>query len=168
MSPNILHFHITSRCPFNCKHCCSESGHQDNSIELDRASIFEMLNRAVQFGMDEIDISGGEPLIIGKSPLVAIIAYASKQNLLSTINTNAWFLDEQYVSNLKDAGLDRIRFSLYGTSPGTHDDTIFYWLGKGHRAMQKVLGFEKSSHNLYSSFIEMLTILQENRIRTMR
>jgi len=122
MSPSILHFHITSRCPFNCKHCCSESGNQDDSVELDVASIFEMLDRAVSFGMDEMDVSGGEPLIIGKHPIVEIITYASKQNLITTINTNAWFLDEEYVSDLKDAGLDRIKFSLYGTSAGTHDE----------------------------------------------
>jgi MoaA/NifB/PqqE/SkfB family radical SAM enzyme len=41
---------------------------------------------------------------------------------LTTLNTNTWFLDEGYISELKDAGLDRVKTSLYGTCLGTHED----------------------------------------------
>ncbi len=121
-NPRILHFHITSRCPYNCKHCCSQSGPQRNSAELEIESILEILDRAIRFGIEEFDLSGGEPLIVEKSLILETILYASKRNLVTTINTNSWFLDKEHISDLKDAGLDRMKFSLYGTSSRVHDE----------------------------------------------
>jgi len=122
MNPSILHFHITSRCPYSCRHCCSDAGLQSSSEELDVEAIRKMLERAVQFGMQELELSGGEPLILGKNAILEIIRYASSLDLVTTLNTNMWFLDESYVQDLNDAGLDRVKSSLYGTSCSTHDD----------------------------------------------
>ena len=74
-NPSILHFHITSRCPFNCKHCCSGSGPQRDPAELEIQDILEVLDRAINFGMEEVDLSGGEPLIIGKSIILETIHF---------------------------------------------------------------------------------------------
>lgn len=120
--PSILHFHITSMCPYNCRHCCSDAGLQSNSEELDVETIRKMLDRAVHFGMQELELSGGEPLILGRNPILEIIRYASSLDLVTTLNTNMWFLDESYIQELDDAGLDRVKSSLYGTSCRTHDD----------------------------------------------
>jgi len=122
MNPSILHFHITSRCPYRCRHCFSDAGLQGSSEELDVETIRRMLDRAVHFGMQELELSGGEPLILGKNPILEIIRYASSLGLLTTLNTNMWFLDESYIRDLDDAGLDRVKSSLYGTSCRTHDD----------------------------------------------
>jgi len=120
--PSILHFHITSRCPYSCRHCCSDAGLQSSSEELSVEAIRKMLDRAVHFGMQEFELSGGEPLILGKNSILEIIRYASSLGLLTTLNTNMWFLDESYIRDLDDAGLDRVKTSLYGTSCRTHDD----------------------------------------------
>jgi MoaA/NifB/PqqE/SkfB family radical SAM enzyme len=122
LNPSILHFHITSMCPYSCRHCFSDSGAQSSSEELDVNAIHKMLDRAIHFGMQELELSGGEPLILGKDPILEIIRYASNLDLLTTLNTNMWFLDESYIQDLDDSGLDRLKSSLYGTSCRTHDD----------------------------------------------
>jgi MoaA/NifB/PqqE/SkfB family radical SAM enzyme len=81
-----------------------------------------MLDKASLFGMQEVDISGGEPLAVERSCVLEIVRHASGRELLTTLNTNTWFLDEVYISDLKDAGLDRVKTSLYGTTSGTHED----------------------------------------------
>ncbi|MEJ2718864.1 MAG: radical SAM/SPASM domain-containing protein [Deltaproteobacteria bacterium] len=122
ISPSILHFHITSRCPHYCRHCCSDSGPERTCAELDGKAIRRMLDRAARFGMEEFELSGGEPLVVGRNRILEGIGYASSLGLLTTLNTNAWYLDEGYILDLKDAGLDRVKSSLYGTSCITHDD----------------------------------------------
>ncbi len=122
MNPSILHFHITSLCPYSCRHCCSDSGLQSRYEELDLKTIRKMLDEAVLLGMQEIDLSGGEPLVVGRDTILEIIRHSSREGLLTTLNTNTWFLDEGYIAELKDAGLDRVKSSLYGTSSGTHDE----------------------------------------------
>lgn len=122
ISPRILHFHITSRCPYRCAHCCSDSGPEHAGEELNEKAVGTMLDRAVLFGMEEFELSGGEPLVVERSRVLEGIRYASSLGLLTTLNTNAWYLDEGYVLDLKEAGLDRVKTSLYGTSPAVHDD----------------------------------------------
>jgi len=85
-------------------------------------AIRQMLDRALHFGMQELELSGGEPLVLGKTPILEIIRYASSRDVVTTLNTNTWFLDERCVLDLNDAGLDRVKSSLYGTSCRTHDD----------------------------------------------
>lgn len=120
--PRILHFHITSRCLYRCLHCCSDAGPERAGGELDGNAIRRMLDGAVLFGMEELELSGGEPLVVERNRILEGIRYASGLGLLTTLNTNAWLLDEGYVLDLREAGLDRVKSSLYGTSPAMHDD----------------------------------------------
>jgi pyrroloquinoline quinone biosynthesis protein E len=122
INPSILHFHITSRCPYGCRYCCSDSGVGSSDGELDVEAIRKMLDKAVFAGMEEIDLSGGDPLVLERTSVLEIVRHASRQGLLTILNTNAWFLDEEYVTDLKDAGLDRVKSSLHGTSRRTHED----------------------------------------------
>ena len=121
LQPRVLHYHITSRCSFRCMHCCSDAGPRNGSSELDTVSVCKMLDKAVGFGMDEFELSGGEPLMLEPSSLLEIIRHASGMQMVTTLNTNTWFLDKRYALALKGAGLDRLKTSLYGTSSASHD-----------------------------------------------
>jgi len=103
-------------------HCCSDAGPQNACSELDGARVREMVDKAVRFGMDEFELSGGEPLVIEKDTLLDIVRHASGKQMVTTLNTNTWFLNERYALDLRDAGLDRVKTSLYGTSSGNHED----------------------------------------------
>jgi MoaA/NifB/PqqE/SkfB family radical SAM enzyme len=103
-------------------HCCSDAGPHENSPELDAGSIRVVLDKAVLFGMDEFELSGGEPLVVERDSMLEILGHASGHRMLTTLNTNTWFLDERYALDLRDAGLDRLKTSLYGTSPRNHEE----------------------------------------------
>lgn len=119
--PSTIHLHITSKCPYHCKHCCSDAG-PEGGTELRWEDIKRIVDQAKDFGMGRFGISGGEPLTLEKRLLLKTIRYASQKGLLTSLNTNAYRLSRRYVSELADAGLKRIKFSLYGTNPQTHDD----------------------------------------------
>ena len=139
LRPSVLHYHITSRCPYGCVHCCSDAGPQNVSSELEVESIREMLDKAVRFGLDEFELSGGEPLAIEKRSMLDIIRHASSREMVTTLNTNTWFLNERYALDLRDAGLDRLKTSLYGTSPGSHEE--FTRMEGSFERLMHALGF---------------------------
>lgn len=120
--PTKLHFHITSRCPYRCKHCCSDAGPNRESTELRLEDMERMVDQATGFGMEIFEISGGEPLILERRLLLETLRHASRRGLLTALNTNAYGLDREYASELVEAGLDKIKFSLYGANPQTHDE----------------------------------------------
>lgn len=81
-----------------------------------------MLDQAKSLGAVYLDISGGDPLILEKQFVLETIRRASLKGLSPSISTNAQSLTEEYVSDLIGAGLEKIKFSLYGVNPETHDD----------------------------------------------
>lgn len=84
--------------------------------------IERMVDQAIGFGMEIFEISGGEPLILAKPLLLEALRYLSRRGMLTTLSTNAYRLDKEYASELAGAGLDKIKFSLYGANPQTHDE----------------------------------------------
>lgn len=139
LRPRVLHYHITSKCPFGCVHCCSDAGPRHGSPELEPASVRRMLDKAVDFGMDEFELSGGEPLTLERHSLFEIIAHASGMQMVTTLSTNTWFLDKGYALALKDAGLDRLKTSLYGTTRAGHD--AFTGMEGSFERLMNMLGF---------------------------
>ncbi len=119
--PTILHFHVTTRCPFSCRHCSAEAGVAGGGPETGLGEIHRILDRAAQFGMDELDLSGGEPLARGKDFILEILRHATTLGLVTTLNTNTWFLDTRLAATLVEVGLDRLKTSLYGATAATHD-----------------------------------------------
>jgi MoaA/NifB/PqqE/SkfB family radical SAM enzyme len=97
-----------------------------------------MVDKAVRFGMDELELSGGEPLVVEKDTLLDVIRYASGKEMVATVSTNTWFLNEGYAYDLKDAGLDRLKTSLYGTSPRSHE--AFTGREGSYERLMRVLG----------------------------
>lgn len=119
--PSTIHLHITSKCPYYCKHCCSDAGPKGGT-KLGWKDIKRIIDQAKVFGMNRLGISGGEPFTLEKRLLLRIIRYASRRGLLTSLNTNAYRLSKRYASELANVGLKKIKFSLYGTNPQTHDD----------------------------------------------
>jgi cyclic pyranopterin phosphate synthase len=128
-----LRVSITDRCNFRCLYCLPETEAAHNFYRgrwanlpdstpivqqwVPRAKIlsFEEIERvvriAVQFGIEKIRLTGGEPLLRnGVEDLVACIAkIPGIQDLAMTTNG---FLFPEKARKLRDAGLRRISFSL--------------------------------------------------------
>lgn len=117
-----LHFHITSRCSYRCKHCSADAGPHRSSGNLRLEDIERMLGQAKGFGAVCFDISGGDPLKLEKQFVLETIRCSFRKGLSPSISTNAENLSTEYVEDLVSAGLQKIKFSLYGATPTTHDD----------------------------------------------
>jgi len=119
--PEILHLHITSRCPYRCVHCCSKTGSSQTSKPLDLEDIEKMMDQAVGLGIGIFEISGGEPTALDRRFLLGVLRYASQRGLLTVLNTNGYMLTREYAKRLAETGLAKIKLSLYGTTPRTND-----------------------------------------------
>ncbi len=114
-----LHFHITRKCTNKCIHCSVvASPYCRTQLNLD--GIKHVIDESILAGVKFIELSGGEPLTIGKSTLLYVIRYASKKGLFPSILSNATLLAPQLAEELVDAGLGRIEVSIYGATEETH------------------------------------------------
>ncbi len=112
-----LRVSITNCCNFNCFFCHNEGSLKDNK-HLPINSIFEIVEESLAIGINQIKLTGGEPLIY-EDRSNNIIDVITKINLLKNSNnfelsltTNGSRL-QSFASNLKRAGLDRITVSLH-------------------------------------------------------
>jgi MoaA/NifB/PqqE/SkfB family radical SAM enzyme len=106
-----------------------------------------MLEQASELGVGYFDISGGEPLALPEKFILNVITYASEIGLGVSISTNGYWLDSSKLAiRLRNAGLGRVKLSLYGTAPDTHDGFTgvpgsFYRLLRA-LGLSKEVGFE--------------------------
>lgn len=117
-----LHFHITRRCSHRCRHCSVDAGPRRESVVLRLHEIQRMADEAAELGTVYFDISGGDPLTLEKKFVLRTVGYSCKKGLSACISTNAQQLSAQYAEELADVGLHKLKFSLYGATPQTHDD----------------------------------------------
>ncbi|GAB4329878.1 MAG: hypothetical protein Kow0099_00030 [Candidatus Abyssubacteria bacterium] len=80
-----------------------------------------LLDQVVDLGTVYFDISGGDPLLLERKFLLEIIRHASQKGLSTCISTNGQKLDEDYTKQLRDAGLQKLKLSLHGSTAETHD-----------------------------------------------
>lgn len=52
---------VTHRCKLKCLHCSSESS--SNSLEMSEEQCRRIVTQAIEMGVEEIALSGGEPLL---------------------------------------------------------------------------------------------------------
>ncbi len=113
-TPQIAGLVITKRCNLSCDFCCigkelNPKGWRDMEATLDKVKrIFANPLFANCIG---VDLVGGEPLIVKE--LDSIIAWLSKRGHYVNIVTNGLYLTNNRITELKHAGISRIRISLY-------------------------------------------------------
>jgi cyclic pyranopterin phosphate synthase len=108
-----LRVSVTDRCNFRCQYCMPAEG----LPWLQRADVltFEEIERLValltQMGIDELRLTGGEPLVRRDFPLLAARLKAVDGLREVSVTTNG-FLLERDAAALVDAGIDRFNVSL--------------------------------------------------------
>ena len=120
-----LRISVTDRCNFRCTYCMPAEifGESYKFLPKDEILSFEEIARLarifVEFGVNKLRITGGEPLL--RTDLHILIAMLAGMPGLEdlTLTTNAYLLPQQ-AQQLKDAGLQRITISL-----DTLDDEVF-------------------------------------------
>jgi GTP 3',8-cyclase len=108
-----LRVSVTDKCNFRCRYCMPAEGLE--WLERDELLSFEEIERLVrvlaQMGVDEVRLTGGEPLVRRDLPtLVGLLARTPGVRDLS-LTTNGVLLD-RFAAPLVDAGLRRLNVSL--------------------------------------------------------
>src|SRR3989338_1899533 len=90
-----LRVQLTDSCNFRCFYCMPVNAKFLSSSELLKADEFiEICSNLVEWGIDEIKISGGEPTL--RKDFEKIIEGLSRLSLLKLgMTTNGFFLDEK-------------------------------------------------------------------------
>ncbi len=120
-----LRISVTDRCNFRCTYCMPAEifGESYKFLPKNEILSFEEIARLarifVEFGVNKLRITGGEPLL--RTDLHILIAMLTGMPGLEdlTLTTNAYLLPQQ-ARQLKDAGLQRVTISL-----DTLDDEVF-------------------------------------------
>jgi len=107
-----LRISVTDRCNFRCVYCMPEEGMQ--WLKRDTILSFDEIERiarvAVDLGVDELRLTGGEPTL--RPNLPELVARLSRLPLRSLSLTTNGFLLKKLAGPLAEAGLKRINVSL--------------------------------------------------------
>ena len=99
-------------CNFKCKHCAIERFKQKDGKTLSIADVKRIADQADAMGLASICISGGEPLTF--PDLKEVINAIGPERFVISMDTNGWFLTEEKIKWLVEAGVDRIHLSIDG------------------------------------------------------
>lgn len=109
-----LRISVTDRCNFKCQYCMPEHPKwMDKKHLLDFEALYQFCELMVQGGIQQIRITGGEPLMRkGIIHFIQQLQQLKSQGLQRiAMTTNAHYL-KQYAQALQDAGLDDLNISL--------------------------------------------------------
>ncbi|MEA1910977.1 MAG: GTP 3',8-cyclase MoaA [Spirochaetota bacterium] len=113
-----LRISITDRCNLRCTYCMPEEGvpFKPHSAIMSFEEIVEVVEAAVELGINKIRLTGGEPLVRkGVVELVRMIKAVDGIKHLG-MTTNGVLLDKM-AQPLRDAGMDSVNISLDTLNP---------------------------------------------------
>lgn len=109
-------WNVTSKCNFSCEHCYVPSSERR---DLSHREAKRLLGQLADLGVEELYISGGEPLMRGD--LFDLIGHATDLGLRVATITNGWYLTREKALLFKDDGVDHVSVSVDGIGR-THDE----------------------------------------------
>ena len=108
--PRFVVWDSTKRCNLDCIHCGSKG---DYKKELNTQEIKDLLDQLVVFGVENFQITGGEPLL--RDDFIELLIYANKKGLNTSFATNGYFIDKNKAKSISKANVSLIQISIDGT-----------------------------------------------------
>ncbi|MFX1417647.1 MAG: radical SAM/SPASM domain-containing protein [Promethearchaeota archaeon] len=108
---------VTYRCQLLCNHCAVNSYIKKDQKDLTTEEIKDLIDQSAN--LFALNLIGGEPTL--RKDLMEIIEYASNKAMLISIDSNGISMTEDYVQQLKEAGIDIVFISLDSATPEIHD-----------------------------------------------
>ena len=116
--PMAVLWDLTSRCNLSCRHCVVSAG-SPNPGELGIDTCRRLIDEMAGFGVQQLILSGGEPLL--RPDFFEIAEYAHKRGLSLQIATNATIVTRDVARRLKAIGAC-VQASLDSIDPVVHDE----------------------------------------------
>lgn len=110
---------ITTHCNFRCAMCDIWRHQHEAKEELSSETIARIIDEMYHWGVTRLAISGGEPLM-AREKTIETIARANQRGIFTSLVTNGWFLDDDVLAALSEAGLEHLAISIDGLE-ATHD-----------------------------------------------
>lgn len=116
MAPRHCLYYITLRCNSTCEFCQVWQG-QPKIVEAEHGEVQNKLREIKRAGVETLEITGGEPLLV--EPLPQVLKSAKDLKLKTVLTTNAILYPDRY-RELKGLG-DTLYFSLDYPTTEDHD-----------------------------------------------
>lgn len=107
-SPQYINWNYTYACNLECNHCYSRSPKYPK--ELSEDWYFEIANQIVAANVFAVGFGGGEPTI--RKDLIKTIKILSDGGVETHLTSNSWFLNYEYLINLKKADIGTLLISI--------------------------------------------------------
>jgi len=124
-APIMAHLAIESNCNMSCIYCSVRSSHE-NKKKLSLNEIKIIIDKLDEWGVGQITITGGEPLL-RFDDLLEILKYANKKSPAFSLSTNGMLLNEERAKKLASTGLKLCQISL----DSHKEETNSYLRGSG-------------------------------------
>src|SRR5687768_8910318 len=100
------------RCNLTCTYC---NEYDDHSPPVPLDVMIARIERLAELGTSIVSLSGGEPML--HPELDAIIRWIKANGMMAELLTNGFFLTEERIAKLNEAGLDRLQISIDNVRP---------------------------------------------------
>jgi radical SAM protein with 4Fe4S-binding SPASM domain len=117
--PYLLELELTGRCNLHCVHCSADVPLRREAPELSLDEILRVLRQGRALGIEELSLTGGEPLLHPK--LLAVIDGAHELGFQVRLTTNGTLLEAPMVASLAQRGIRMVTVSLDGVEPAVHE-----------------------------------------------
>ena len=117
VNPRSVTITLTSRCNLKCIMCdhWKLKGQEEPSLER----VKNYIDQIKDWGVEEVDLSGGEPFM--RKDIFKIINYAYNKGLKINMTTNGTLFTQDSIKELSSLDNLRLQISLDGVNPKTHD-----------------------------------------------
>ena len=115
---------LTHRCPLGCPYCSNPIALESRADELDTLTWVRVFAEAVDLGVLQVHLSGGEPT--ARRDIVEITAAAHSARLYTNLITSAVGVTEKMLAALAEAGLDHVQISIQDANAASADRIAGY------------------------------------------
>ena len=116
IKPRTITITLTAKCNLRCIMC---DHWRAKSVEPSLNEVKKYIDQIVKWGIEEIDLSGGEPFCY--KDIWKVIEYATKNRLKMNITTNASLFSLKQLDKILDSTVSRLQISIDGKDSETHD-----------------------------------------------
>jgi len=112
-----IQIELTSRCNERCLHCYIPQN--DGNQDMDSSLLWNILDQCWDIGLDQITLSGGEPML--HPDFWKVIEHANWNNCKVRVFSNLTLLNDNMADMLKKWNVYEVQASLYSVEPAIHD-----------------------------------------------